>query len=122
MEQRICSRCNTVMELVNIQQTDVDRCGSCGSIWLDMGELGKLVKAPLAEISNMVAQGGTTQAPPLHAEVRLDCPACPGALVTMEFAGHRIDRCDQCRGILFEKDHLETGLLYLREEWQKRQG
>ncbi len=121
MPQRVCARCNTVLDRVTVQNTEVDRCPSCGSVWLDLGELGTLVSAPAEEVGELIREGGQSDAPPLHAAIQLDCPACKGSLQTIEFGGVRVDRCDSCRGTLFERDGLEKGIAKLRDEWQRRQ-
>jgi Zn-finger nucleic acid-binding protein len=121
MEHRACARCNNVMDRATVSAVEVDRCPSCGAIWLDKGELGALVKADPEAVSAMVAEGGGGDAPPLHAAIRLDCPACKGKLMTLEWDGQRLDRCEGCGGILFERDGLEKGIASLRAEWQRRQ-
>jgi len=40
-----CPQCRTPMQLINYAHDSgvhVDRCGRCGTIWLDRGELGKI--------------------------------------------------------------------------------
>lgn len=120
MELRTCARCNTVMDRVTLQDIEIDRCPTCGAVWLDKGELGRLVHVDGAQISDFVAAGGRKDAPPLSAAVVLNCPACKGSLHTLDFAGHRVDRCDLCKGLLFERDHLETGVQAIRQAWQKK--
>lgn len=120
MELRACPRCNTVMDQAKLKDIEIDRCPTCGSVWLDKGELGKLVHVDGSELSDFVAAGGDQDAPPLSAAVVLNCPACNGRLQTLDFAGHRVDRCDKCKGLLFEREHLESGVEAIRHAWQKK--
>jgi len=46
-EQRHClnSACgNTVMDVVQVDNVEIDRCPKCGGVWLDAGELEVLMK------------------------------------------------------------------------------
>ena len=46
--QNPCPRCRTNLEEMQYSTQDtllIDRCPACGGIWLDSGELGKIVEA-----------------------------------------------------------------------------
>jgi ribosomal protein L37AE/L43A len=37
-----CPRCGTVLIEITYEDVQIDRCGSCGGVWLDQGELEHL--------------------------------------------------------------------------------
>lgn len=45
-EKRICPRCpdNVVLEATTIDQVEVDECSNCRGIWLDSGEISRLIE------------------------------------------------------------------------------
>lgn len=110
------------MDRVTVQEVETDSCSICGSVWLDKGELGQLVHVPADALGTMLNAGQEGAAPPLSAAVVLNCPACPGSLQTLSFAGHRVDRCDQCKGLLFERGHVDSGIQAIRQAFAKTQG
>ena len=40
-----CPKCGSDLEEVKYQDVAIDRCGECGGLWLDQGELELLAKA-----------------------------------------------------------------------------
>ncbi|MFH1808110.1 MAG: zf-TFIIB domain-containing protein [Pseudomonadota bacterium] len=115
-----CPRCSTVLDRVAVQATEVDRCGGCGCVWLDRGELGALLAVEPTAVAELVNAGGHAAAPPLHGAIVLDCPACEGKLQTLDLGQVRVDRCTACQGLLFDNKGLEPGLALLRAEAKKR--
>ena len=59
MPLMLCPNCNTSMAPVNRQDVEFDMCPTCRGVWLDRGELEKLV----AGASPERATGGTVPGP-----------------------------------------------------------
>jgi uncharacterized protein len=53
-----CPACNTVLQLTERQGIEIDYCPQCRGVWLDRGELDKLIERSLAELS-FSASGGS---------------------------------------------------------------
>ncbi len=106
------------MDRKKVHDIEVDQCPSCASVWLDKGELGALVHAPADEVGTIVAREEKRAVPPLHADVRLDCPACHGQLTTLVLPEQNIMRCSHCQGVLVDKDDLEKVLSAIGTEWK----
>ena len=51
MPLMLCPNCNTAMSPVNRQDVEFDMCPSCRGVWLDRGELEKLVAGTAPERS-----------------------------------------------------------------------
>ena len=47
----LCPNCNTSMQNVNRSGVDIDMCPSCRGVWLDRGELEKLLEGQRQEQS-----------------------------------------------------------------------
>ena len=43
MPLMLCPNCNTSMTAVNRQDVEFDMCSACRGVWLDRGELEKLI-------------------------------------------------------------------------------
>lgn len=40
----ICPRCKIEMNIINIHDIEIDVCSKCNGMWLDDGEIEKLIK------------------------------------------------------------------------------
>ncbi|MBL8772074.1 MAG: zf-TFIIB domain-containing protein [Phenylobacterium sp.] len=49
----LCPNCNTSMQNVSRSGVDIDMCPSCRGVWLDRGELEKLLEGQRAEQTGM---------------------------------------------------------------------
>ncbi len=95
------------MEQIRIGEVTVDRCESCGGIWLDAGELDRLTvvkgAAQKLDTGRVFAQSGASSA------VR-NCPRDGSTLTSL--AHHRqkhviVDRCSTCMGIFLDAGELK---------------
>lgn len=61
-----CPVCNVALQLAERQSVEIDYCPKCRGIWLDRGELDKIierseqtsVKSPFAPVDNRYDHGG----------------------------------------------------------------
>jgi Zn-finger nucleic acid-binding protein len=78
----------------------IDRCPECGGIWLDPGELNKLLKD--RKLSNYLTKHIGTQS-----KSKLVCPRC-GWLMDIETAEEvEVDVCLKCGGVWLDYGELE---------------
>ncbi len=95
------------METVKHGDLEVDRCTSCGGIWLDEFELEDLKQAPNAE---EVDSGDAGRGRQLNKVDRIPCPRCGGGkMIRMVAAGqHHIwfERCGVCGGAFFDAGEI----------------
>ena len=49
-----CPKCSTEMMLKQKYETSIDYCPSCGGVWLDRGEIDKLIQSKLATKTNII--------------------------------------------------------------------
>jgi Zn-finger nucleic acid-binding protein len=52
-----CPRCDTVLHMMERQGFEIDYCPQCRGVWLDRGELDKLIERSLAVPSFSPAEG-----------------------------------------------------------------
>jgi Zn-finger nucleic acid-binding protein len=95
---------------------EIDRCDTCGGVWLDDGEMRKVEMAARAR----VAAGGDAALAALlqrtYARARreerapISCPRCNEELFEREW-GFRsqvmVDVCIECQGVWLDADELE---------------
>ena len=104
-----CPNCAET-ELANrtVEGVGIDRCESCGGIWLDMLELERLLEAKPRELiredraaaEEATASGGDQRA----------CPSCRGTYLIKLNSLHRpgtiVDSCTVCHGTWLDAGEL----------------
>src|SRR5688500_11238289 len=94
------------MQEIEERSAHIDFCAGCKGAWLDKHEVASFasddVKARLVEESLFES---TLISP---AKSPMKCPSCEGAMTEggLFAADFRIDRCDQCAGVWFDKKEL----------------
>lgn len=105
MDRKIdCPRCNVVTTRREVSifgpNVIIDICPKCEGIWLDKGELGKLVKD--RKLVNYLTKDIGTQS-----KSKLICPRC-GGLMDLEYAEDiEVDVCLTCNGVWLDKGELK---------------
>jgi Zn-finger nucleic acid-binding protein len=99
-----CPRCNTILDRKEIEifgpNIFIDICPKCGGIWLDDGELKKLLKHK--KLSDHL-----TKEIGIKSTSKLICPRC-GGLMDIEHADDiDVDVCLTCNGVWLDKGELQ---------------
>lgn len=106
------------MARVAVQDVEVDRCGSCGGLWLDVGEVRLLAEkqeaalagdARLASELDRLARGRMATEPGLFPpgdRLNVPCPHCGGKLTIVVFGPTKIEQCHKCDGIFLDRGEL----------------
>ena len=75
--------------------TEVDVCGACDGLWLDYGELERLIEKPALE-------------EPFDGATSRRCPVCTLTLSTVFLPGPvPVESCTSCRGLFLDAGELE---------------
>ena len=94
-----CPRCSVEMTEITHEDSTIQRCSSCGGLWVDVADLNRvLLHANLPALS---ALGGFVNPD----EIAGMCPACNVDLVAVEGGDKRslhYDTCESCGGIWLE--------------------
>lgn len=99
-----CPRCWVEMHVREEEifgpNIDVDICPKCHGIWLDSGELKKLLKEK--EVSDYLTKDIGTKA---HSP--LICPRCRNLMDIQKAEDVEVDVCLKCRGVFLDPGELE---------------
>ena len=110
---RQCPRDRTLLTSVSIESVEIEACQNCAGVWLDAGELRKLIDRPksLGQVQESVenrathesaGQTSTNTCPNGHGEMtRYHYAQCPGIV---------LDTCPTCYGIWLDDKELEKVL------------
>ena len=110
-----CIKCTAVLSRTHLGDVEVDFCRQCGGLWLDRGELERIVrttrKAP--EVVQVLRRKliPLPTAAPVPSELTAACPVC--ARTTMhevELGGLHIDYCKDCMGLFLDKGELDAAM------------
>lgn len=107
-----CLRCNIRTERKEIKfigpKFEIDICPKCKGIWLDPGELKKMVKD--RKISDYLTKDIGTKS-----ESKLVCPRCGGLMDIEKADDIEVDVCLSCRGVWLDEGELEDLKLKSKE-------
>ena len=68
----ICPNCNSTLLITNTQGVEIDYCPNCRGVWLDRGELDKIIERSNAFGSAYMSGNGHTDHHDSHYEKRHD--------------------------------------------------
>jgi Zn-finger nucleic acid-binding protein len=110
-----CPRDGATLTNEKYEGVVVDRCPSCGGIWLDSGELRTIQETIENDYSttlnkiDLVARAHELARQQKRPEI--DCPKCGGHLNPREYSYCSqilIDRCEQCGGVWLDSGELQA--------------
>ena len=110
-----CPKCKSVMEKVEYQSIEIDRCTSCHGIWFDMLEAEHLKKIKGSE---QIDIGNSKQGKIYNKIDKIECPKCHaqmGKMVDNHQPHIWYESCAVCYGIFFDagefRDYKEENVL-----------
>tara|TARA_B100000965_G_scaffold28388_1_gene21019 strand:+ start:704 stop:1060 length:357 start_codon:yes stop_codon:yes gene_type:complete len=103
-----CPKCDPPAELesVVVHEVEVDRCSSCGGIWFDRSELGRLIELEEQDLAPLLAGKPNEGANQRHGA----CPREGQELIRVGAARSRdviVDFCWKCQGVWLDAGELE---------------
>ncbi len=113
-----CLSCEGDLVATQSHGIRVEQCDRCGGIWLDQGELDRVVDAEREDIRWMdldLWQDAGEVSGKLSSR---SCPYGHGLLATLSYgkSGIEVDVCRTCGGIWLDAGELEKILAYLEEQ------
>lgn len=99
-----CPACTSHLVTLELSGVEVDYCFTCQGIWLDRGELERLVSMGEGD-EGIVAGIG----PAAVREKKRRCPVCRRGMVKVQTGGQPcivLDRCEG-HGLWFDRDELQ---------------
>jgi len=95
-----CTRCGNAMIVLELEGVEIDYCQDCGGIWLDSGELERLLGDKAEEVISRFRDERRSN------EKRLRCPACRRKMKKVVCGDTHLDICKRGHGIWFDKGEL----------------
>lgn len=112
-----CPKCGQEMDPKVYDGVEVDRCFSCGGIFLDKGEMETVIAK---NIGNLVDFQGTFEKAKQMDRVVAHCHRCDQDMVVLRAGPDiRFDRCLQCEGSFFDRGELAALNLFQVQEEEK---
>ncbi|MGH2521528.1 MAG: zf-TFIIB domain-containing protein [Anaerolineales bacterium] len=102
-----CPKCNGAFEALSIDAYTVDRCTTCGGLWLDERELEKV----LAVDHRSLRQSKTASPPEATGSHKSSkCPRCGGTLIALTDLRANVvtDSCSVCYGVFLDAGELDA--------------
>ncbi len=105
----ICSNCGHEMAILVLNDTEIDYCLNCGSIWLDKGELDFIVSKGFSDsdIEKSILKDPSKEC--LKKEKKRKCPICSKKMTKKLFIGESseivLDICEK-HGLWFDEGEL----------------
>lgn len=100
-----CPVCKTPMIILELNQVEIDYCGSCDGIWLDAGEL-ELLLGDSSEKDRLMASFSEAAG---HGEKPRRCPRCTKKMNKVHVGSNKdvlVDKCRREHGIWFDRGEL----------------
>ncbi len=100
-----CPACSLPMDALQVREVELDRCGACGGLWFDGGELKVVLK-------RMDAPGEVLEPPAQAPEKALrkpgqrPCCRCKELLKVTRFDHVEVDVCGLCGGFFLDRGEL----------------
>lgn len=117
-----CLRCNVIMKKILLNGVVVvDYCEGCGSFWLDKHEFENAINTKHVD-TQLLAKKAKEESMIEKHRIFYDefCPKCSiGTIHISEKNGIKIDRCNECGGMFFDKGELAS-CFKKQESWFKR--
>jgi Zn-finger nucleic acid-binding protein len=85
----------------------IDVCPTCGGVWFDQGEIGRLTND--REIERMIVAYASGAS-------KFACPGCGGAVARRPVGDVTLDVCTSCHGVWMDRGELETAARTLAGE------
>ena len=118
-----CCEDSTLIK-VTYEHVEVDKCPQCFGVWLDEGELEKIVECRDKKVSSVLMKetiGHSFLGIPKHERGKdLHCPHCQKTLIAINYSlssGVILDRCPDGHGMWFDQTELEKVQVF-REYWK----
>ncbi|MBS1960926.1 MAG: zf-TFIIB domain-containing protein [Bdellovibrionales bacterium] len=122
-----CPRCSKPLNPADYERVDVDVCGGCKGVWLDEGEILRIIDTHEVKIApelvrEVIAHAFSGLPPAKVKDARTaGCPKCGKVMTLLNYgydSGVIIDRCASAHGIWLDAGELEK-IQAFREKWEE---
>jgi len=121
----ICPKCDIPLKTNIYEDIEIDKCIQCQGVWLDEGEIVKIVQNKEETFDpNLIKETlgqGFSGIPKNEQQTAVMCPECQSAMTPINYdysSGIILDRCPQGHGLWFDGGELEK-VQIIREQSEK---
>jgi len=102
-----CPNCEGKFSAVQVGVYVVDRCGTCGGLWMDERELEKVLATDHRALKEKRAETDPGLNP---SGKKGKCPRCSGTLIQLTNlrANVKTDSCTTCYGVFLDRGELDA--------------
>lgn len=104
----VCPKCDVALLILRFKEIEVDFCDRCRGLWLDAGEIERLLEQTGASADDVVLRALNHPAHARHGQHL--CPRCDKRLDSVAVADVTLDRCPRGHGIWFDDGELNQVL------------
>ncbi len=103
----LCPKCGGRFEALSVGVYTVDRCSTCGGLWLDERELERVLALDHAALKKQTAPNSAAGASRVK---KGKCPRCAGTLLALTDLRADVvtDSCSVCYGIFLDVGELDA--------------
>src|SRR5687768_5446116 len=105
-----CPRCGTALAQVKRGELMLDTCDTCHGVWLDRGEIERLLRAASGAPGLGSLQALLAQPPGNGSAPHPNCPRCGAGMHGVSFSAEnakvQADRCASCGGLWLDAGEL----------------
>jgi len=110
---KLCPRCDEPLSIEELDDVRVDNCKECAGVWLEAGELRKIVAPGPTEVAffqRLLGEVGITLDASFETRAMLLCPGCTAVLQreVLKEGAVRVDRCPTCEGLWLDAGELSA--------------
>ena len=105
-----CPKCTHTMIKVNLKEIELNRCTSCGGLWLDAGEV-KSIKEDDAKVGYVVDTGNNFPNSKWNSITEIDCPYCEIKMTHHSYSKDKkikYEACGSCYGVFMDAGELAS--------------
>jgi uncharacterized protein len=116
-----CVKCTSVLDKARFDEVEVDLCPACGGLWLDHGEIERIVRKMQSELDRLrrLLTPSSRRPPAVPSEVQLACPACTARMKEVMLGSVHIEFCPRCKGFFLDRGEIDEALEAVKRSGQK---
>ena len=119
-----CPRCRTTMRVRPVAGTVIDTCEDCEGLWLDEGELDKIIAKGGGDIIRILSMRDELNTErrswnDLDSNADAPCPRCDVPMNRYEADGIKglvIDGCGKCKGVWYDGGEIDEHLEQIKSK------
>jgi Zn-finger nucleic acid-binding protein len=105
----VCPKDGSTLLTMSVEDTEIDRCPTCGGIWFDLGELRRLLGGDGLEKEDLLKKDKAQAHVDVHTRTAPRCPRDGFAMMTIRDSQQRhvaYELCMMCGGIFLDSGEL----------------